>query len=237
MGDLSDTNSALNVKLVGQNTSNVETNPVDATANGLKTEASIAGGSDGTIVGNVSDSLKVRETYIPLPIEHAHPARRTYSYATSFVAGTAPTDVFQIAGAANRIIRITRVSVSSRTSSGSGIATQFNLIKRSTANSGGTSVSGTPAPHDSADSSALATLRHYTANPTLGTAVARIRNDRVNLQPSDVSMKDVTWEFSGRQAQSIVLRGSSELLCVNMDGTTVVGNITDVDVEWTEETI
>lgn len=58
MADLTDLQAAQTVKVVGANSSGVETNPVNADSNGNLNTA-IYGGTDNTKVGNVTDRLKV----------------------------------------------------------------------------------------------------------------------------------------------------------------------------------
>lgn len=189
--------------------------------------------ADGQQVGFQADSngrLRVSATII-------ESTRLTYSAtATAFTVATTPTDVFTITGATNKIVKITKIEITSTTTSGSGISTTFNLVKRSTANSGGTSSTLTKVAHDSNNAAASATVLSYTANPTLGTAIGSLASRRVQLQPASALGPVVTFVWGGeRAAQSPILRSTSEVLAVNFNSTTITGNITSIYVEWTEE--
>lgn len=198
-------------------------------------KAVITGKSPTQDYVNVSVDDIGRLQVLATPVESD---RFTYSAAaTNFAAASTPTDVFTIAGAANKIIKITKIAISARTTSGSGISTAFDLIKRSTLNTGGTSVVDTNVPHDSLNPAASATVRHYTANPSaLGTSVGAMRCQRVSVQPSDSPTTVVEWDWGGvRSAQSPILRSATENLAINFGSVTISGNLTCIYVEWTEE--
>jgi hypothetical protein len=120
------------------------------------------------------------------------------------------------------------------TTAGSGILTNISLIKRSTADTAGTSTTATNVPYDSTSSAATAVVRGYTANPTLGTSVGPIRAIRYSATPATVPNQEIYMEFGTRPAQTVVLRGVTQQLCVNLGGTTVTGGIIDCSIEWTE---
>lgn len=147
----------------------------------------------------------------------------------------ATTDVVTITGSASKTIRVTRISVSGTATAAAGVDIQ--IIKRSTANSGGTSAAITIAPHDSTNAAASATLLNYSANPTLGTTVAVIRSSLMTFTTSAGAIPSVPYviDFTTRNAQGIVLRGTTQVLAVNLGGATVTGGVIYVDIEWTEE--
>jgi hypothetical protein len=167
--------------------------------------------------------------------------RATYSAAaSSLTVAASATDIFTITGSASRTVRILRISLSAWKTAVS--SEQILLIKRSTANSGGTSATLTAVPHDSTNAAATATVRSYTANPTLGTAVGTIRSVKLPVPtqtPSNAqsqtgySVKE--WEFGKHSGQAVVLRGTSEVLAVNLNAVTVAGSNFSIDVEFTEE--
>lgn len=160
----------------------------------------------------------------------------TYSAAfTGLVPAAAATDVFTILGSATKTIRITRIVVSVSTTAGSGVAENISLVKRSTADSAGTSTTATLVPHDSADGAATSVIRGYTANPTLGTAVGTLRAVRSAATTAGSIVQEIEWIFGNRPAKAIVLRGTSEQLCVNFGGVTITGPVSCFSVEWTEE--
>ena len=145
-----------------------------------------------------------------------------------------PTDVFTITGSATKTIMIRHISVDGTQT------TNFNrsvlLIKRSTANSAGTSTTLTNVPFDSTSAAATATVRAYTANPTLGTTVGTIHSEKVFIPAATALGND--WRFESPtdlEVQSVTLRGTSEVLSVNFNSVTSAGNSMNFDIVWTEE--
>jgi hypothetical protein len=146
------------------------------------------------------------------------------------------TDIFTITGSATKTIRVLRVEVSFTQSIYS--ENDVLLIKRSTANSGGTSAAITAVPHDSSDAAATAIVLAYTANPTLGSTVGTIRAAKVFGQATSepyAGSSIVSWTFGDRPSQAIVLRGTTQVLAVNLNSTSITGGNFDISVEWTEE--
>lgn len=165
-----------------------------------------------------------------------NPSKATYSASVVGLASAASaTDIFTITGSNTKTIRITYLSVSGSTTSGSGLLDNVVLIKRSTANSGGTSAASTAVAHDSNNAAASATVLGYTANPTLGTAVGTVRSNRVAFQAAGVPSATVVWDWGTRPSEAIVLRGIAQVFAVNLSSTTVTGGVFNIDIEWTEE--
>ena len=162
--------------------------------------------------------------------------KSTYSAAfVGLVPPSAATDVFTITGSATKTIRITSIRFSVSTTAGSGILANINLVKRSTADSGGTSTTAIIVPHDSTNAAGTAIVRGYTANPTLGTPVGPIRAIRYAATPASVPNQEIVMDFGTRPAQSIVLRGVTQQLCLNFGGATITGPISNFNIEFTEE--
>jgi hypothetical protein len=165
----------------------------------------------------------------------AYPAAATYSAAATAVTPAATaTDLFTITGSATKSVRIFRVRIDgTQTTTGT---VNILLVKRSTANSGGTSSTLSSIPHDASSSAATAVVRSYTANPTLGTAVGTIRSDKV-LVPAVTALGDELSYVFGESVgtQPIVLRGTGEVLAINLNATTVTGGSFNASVEWVEE--
>jgi hypothetical protein len=162
--------------------------------------------------------------------------KATYSATAVFSpTATAATDVFTITGSATKTIRVTRLTVFGTETTA---ATQIvEILKRSTANSGGTSAASTAVPHDSNNSAATATVLSYTANPTtLGTLLATIRTGRPffgsGATPQDPSS---TYVFGDVNEQAIVLRGTGQVLAVSLNSASIIGVSLRCWVEWTEE--
>jgi hypothetical protein len=164
--------------------------------------------------------------------------KATYSAtsAIGFASATNATDIFTITGSASKIVRIVRIAFSAQETT-AGVANVL-LIKRSAANTGGTSAAATAVPHDSTNSAATATVLNYTANPSaLGAAVGTIRSARIFIPTSGSDVADTVdeWDFGFGPEQCIVLRGTTQVLAINLNATTVTGGTWNCYVEWTEE--
>lgn len=166
----------------------------------------------------------------------------TYSAAKiGLVPAASPTDIFTITGSATAIVRVTRIAITATTTSATPAAIDVLLVKRSTANTGGTSTgSPTPVPHDSANAAVSATVLAYTANPSaLGTIVGTaLRNEKLIQTLATATATDfppierLIWEFKVRP---VVLRGIAEVLAVNLNAVSVTTTASfDIDIEWTE---
>lgn len=160
--------------------------------------------------------------------------KASYSVSTTALAPAATaTDIWEITGSGTKTIKITQLWVSG--TAATAINTPILLIKRSTANSGGTSSATTFVPHDSSNSAATATGKAYTANPTTGTAVGTIRTISTFFSLATASGTTATWDFGVRPSQPIVLRGTSQQLCVNLNSATVLTGSLNIWAEITEE--
>lgn len=160
------------------------------------------------------------------------------TYSAGFVGLVPPasaTDIFTITGSATKTVRIKFIQMSASTTSGSGVAFNLSIVKRSTANSGGTSTTATAVPHDSTSAAGTAVVRGYTANPTVGTLVGVVRATRTEAVTAGTSRQIGEYTFSNKNDQSIVLRGTSEVLAVNLNGASVTGPVVGCSIEWTEE--
>ena len=166
--------------------------------------------------------------------------KATYAASASgIVPAAATTDVFTITGSATKTIRITAITISCTTTAGSGFSANLTMVRRSTANTGGTSTTITAGSHDTNNAAATAVVRSYTANPSaLGTANGVIRAHRFSISTAggagNIGPLNL-WEFGSRPAQAIVLRGTSDMLAINLGGVTITSPILSASVEWTEE--
>lgn len=152
------------------------------------------------------------------------------------VVAASATDIFTITGSSSKTIRVRKIEISGTR----GTATQTDIIvlKRSTSNTGGTSTTLKNVPLDSANQSSTAVVRSYTANPTLGTLIGNIKASKIPMgvaapgnAQSSIGQERI-YEF-GRQ--SVVLRGTSEVVSINLNGQTVAGSSINISIEWTEE--
>jgi hypothetical protein len=153
---------------------------------------------------------------------------------TGLTAANTATDIFTITGSANKTVKIRQLTLSATQTTAGNI--NLLLVKRSTANTGGTSVLQTAVPFDSLNPAATATVRSYTANPTLGTAVGTVNNEKLFIPTATGANAPFVFSpTASSQAQEITLRGTNEVLAVNLNGVTVGGNNFNIDITWTEE--
>lgn len=159
---------------------------------------------------------------------------RTYSASARTTPATSATDFMFIPGNGTTTVYVTKVVIS-------GLATtarlqDIQLIKRTTANTGGTSSSMSIAQHDSTDAVPSSTPITYTANPTgLGSSGGIFRQAFAALGVAASSDDNIlTFDF-GDKGRPIVLRAATQGLAVNLSGTaTLAGDSISVSVEWYE---
>lgn len=158
--------------------------------------------------------------------------KANYSASTGlFTPAATATDILNIAGSATKTVKVTRVTLSGlSTVAGSIMAA---IIKRSTANSGGTSSAVTAIPFDSGFAAASASLLTYTANPTVGTPVGTILQSRLNLLTVAVLLSDTVFDLTARP---VILRGTTETLSLSLLGAALPAGaaISNATVEWSE---
>jgi hypothetical protein len=152
------------------------------------------------------------------------------------VPQTGAGDAVCIYGAAGKIVRVKRIAISGTDSTAQ--TANVTLVKRSAANTGGTSTTPTVGALDSANAASSAVVRAYTAVPTPGAAVATVRAQSLPL-PASASASQyppVIWNFGETNSQDLILRGASEGACVNFPAAfTTAGPNLNVDVTWTEQ--
>lgn len=161
----------------------------------------------------------------------------TYSASSNgLVAAASATDIWTITGSATKTIKITRIVIGGRATAVANA--DIVLVKRSAADTGGTSTAPTAVPYDSLQGAATATLAAYTANPTTGTLVGNLGVYQYALGnlTTGVGHDELTLDFGGRAgSKPIILRGAAEQFGINLAGVSYSGNLWDITVEWTEE--
>lgn len=230
MADISDINSAQTVKVVGSDATGVEQTPVQSTASG-GLHSNLRNQSGQELLGR-----QLPSNSIPSVKSEAETFSATIN---SLVTPASATDIFTITGSASKIIRVTKIHVSGNQTTHSWRT--FKGLKRSTANSGGTSTVITAVPHDSLNSAATATVRAYTGNPTLGTLIGELRAERMSLPvttPTNAQGNGpgtrLSWDFA-QEGQPIILRGVNEVFALNLNSVSLAGPSLDIFIEWTEE--
>ena len=164
--------------------------------------------------------------------------RATYHYVAADVTPVATaTDVVVLSGSATKVVRVTKVTLVG-TATAASIYDHY-VIKRTAANTGGTSTTPTAAKSDSNDPAQSATIRLYTANPSaLGTGVT-VEANKTYLSASatpGAAALPIVYTFGTRGDKPIVLRGTSESLAFNFGGAAVPsGANLYIAIEWTED--
>lgn len=190
-------------------------------------------GSKNVIIYNES-GVYVGDITNPLIVSEVDTAKATYSsVALNITPATTPTDMFTITGSATKTIRVQRISISGTQTTAA--IRDILFIKRSTANSAGTSTTLTAVPHDSLSAAATATVRSYTANPTLGNTVGTVRVAKLLIAATSVAVAESVFDWGPRYGQSIVLRGTGEVFSINLNSITSTGGSFTFSIEWTEE--
>ena len=187
-----------------------------------------------TMVNSIPVVIALDQSSIPVQLVSS--TIKTYSASVKGLATAVlgATDIFTITGSGTQTVKVKKIRVTVTRSSST--TNNVLLIKRSTANSGGTSSAAIAVSHDSNNAAATATVLSYTANPTLGTAVGTMRVQKQFANVLATGSSDViNWEFGQDTSQGITLRGTSQVLAVNLNGTIITTPSYDIYIEWTEE--
>lgn len=140
------------------------------------------------------------------------------------------TDIFTISGNASNTVLVTKVRVSATQTAAGDV--DIALIKRSSADTAGTSSNPTAVPHDSGDT-VVSVITAYTANPTLGGTVGTVRFTKTQIGTTALTSPPIEWNF-GERGKGILLSGTAQQLAVNLGGVTVTGGVFSVEIEWIE---
>jgi hypothetical protein len=155
-----------------------------------------------------------------------------------FVPASSTTDFGQITGSSSKTIKVLKIYMS-YTATAADLQNVF-VIKRSSADSGGTLTSGVPVPLNSSSPAASASVCTYTANPTVGTAVGQIDAVTVlatNTGGAAVGQGRVLIFDADKYGDACELHGTSEALCVNGGGNSFSSHSPMVQLTyvWTEQ--
>lgn len=145
-----------------------------------------------------------------------------------------PTDMVAFGGSASKTVKILRIKMyASQTTSA---LDQFFLNKHSSANTGGTPVSDTAVPLDSADT-ATATLVHYTANPTPGTSIGALTQPKIEVSAATTGENPGIILFDASAfGKPIVLTGVAQQVALNFAGVALPAGLqVQLEILWTEE--
>jgi hypothetical protein len=182
------------------------------------------------------NALQVTNSFVgdPIQVQVQSGTVQTYSATIlNLVAANIATDIFTLTGSATKTVKIQNIYISATQTTASNANIAF--IKRSTANTAGTSTLPTVIPMDSTNAAGTAVVRAYTANPTLGTTVGTIYARKLFVSTTTTIGSELQWMTAqDTNTQPIVLRGANEVLAINLNSTTLSGNSFNISIIWTE---
>ena len=155
------------------------------------------------------------------------------------VAVTANRTIFNVLGSATKTVTVKRIRVSGPTLTAVGYFA-INVVRYSTATTGGTSTTLVNVQCDTIDPASTAVVKAYTAVPTDGALVGTIASWRSLWQSTTAAAAGQTWDhvFSfGDMPETggIVLRGVAQELALVFPVVLASAGTLAIDVEWTEE--
>lgn len=163
----------------------------------------------------------------------------TYSMAfTGLVGAASCTDLVRLSGSATKSVYVQEIRISATATAAKTL--DILLVKRSTANSGGTSSAGVAIPHSSDDAAGSAAGLLYTANPTVGTATGNLRATRYTIPAVDGAADlcpELVYDLRGHNGgKGVRLEGVAQGLCINLSGASPgSGNSFAGSITYTEE--
>lgn len=181
---------------------------------------------------NVGTTL---DTTTPLPTPTASTFGLFAAASAPFTPGATPQDVFTITGSATRTVRILRMGLSSvQTTAGMNA---WQVVKRATANTSGTSAGVTIVKSDKAFPTATATVLQYTANPTAGTLIGNLWSGRIAAPAPATAVGNTEKIVEGAALGSLaVLSGIADVLAWNFNGVALPTGLSITPwVIWTEQ--
>lgn len=156
-----------------------------------------------------------------------------YSAAINYTIANTPTDFFGATGSATKKVKIVSIKIYAQESQllGGGTIRTMNVIKRSTANTGGTTAAIVRVPLDSSTAVPTATIVAYTANPTLGATVGTIGAHQLTHPINSTISAQYGLELIDAP---IVLNNASEGIYLNGLGVTRPNNNYSITIIWEE---
>lgn len=160
----------------------------------------------------------------------------TYSAATvaNTMAATA-TDVFCLKGSDTKMVTVHNMQMTGISTTAN--TTDLTIIRRSTASTGAFTTI-TPAQMDPADPAPTAVAYVYAANPSvLGTSAGLVHADKYTFTAATGAPANtiLPYTFANRYSKDLILRGSTQSVCFNMNGITPAGTVFSGDIYWTEQ--
>jgi len=164
-------------------------------------------------------------------------ALATYAYfATQVNPVASATDWLSLIGVTGKKVQLRWLQIGG--TAAAARSQPVALIRRSTLNTSGTSSSPTPVPIDSADGAAGATLKLWSANPTLGTSAGLVDGGSLALVVLASLQDRLSFSYEQTTLKDPAVNNSNESLNVNFAQGTPVNTIAtdklDVSMQWTE---
>ena len=183
----------------------------------------------GTLVGGV-----VLDTVTPLPVPASGAVWEYAAASLPFTPGATPQDIVTITGSASKTITITQLGWSTGQTT-AGINTWY-VVKRSSANTGGTSTSVTAVPMSDAAPAASATVLQYTANPTLGTLIGRLWTGRLVSPTVSISAAGSLEQLlSFDRSVGPILTGVTDVIGLSLNGVALPAGLSvTAHIKWIE---
>lgn len=167
----------------------------------------------------------------------------TYA-ATSIglVPAASATDIACITGSATRTVRVLSVRVSG--SAGTLVSLPVVLVKRASANTGGTPATSTalPVPYrlDSSDAAPTATTTAWTANPTIVDSSPGLLDAAIVTFNVTTTTGGTPFNFTYLTHiynEPPILRGVAQQVCVNLNAISISSGLLAVSFLWTENSL
>ena len=162
----------------------------------------------------------------------------TYSAGFDTNGYTTPTDLWSICGSSTKTIKLRSVLLSGTATTAT--SSDFIIVKRSTADTGGSPTTISMVPNDSTNAAATATVVTYGAAPSLGTLVpGELKDFQLTMPPAASSTPALTYlfiPFGDIGQQPPVLRGTAQCVALNFQSAALpAGFHLSISIEWTEE--
>ena len=165
------------------------------------------------------------------------PLRASYGVFLPSVAPSAtPTDLIVIQGSATKTVRIRSVVVTGTATAAANII--MSLVRRSTANTGGTFAPQTLVNRDKRDDAPTCVVNLYTANPTsLGTSLGAADGGRLNIAPAaNGGIDRLALQYSWLNDKAPILVGITDFIAINLAGIAwPAGGLLDLAIMLSED--
>lgn len=196
------------------------------------------------------DTVRVAHLGVPevaqlvVPASSAPTGAATYSAAFSaYAAYATPTDLVTLTGSDTKTVVVTSFVIGIQ-STASALQT-LDLLRRSTASTGGTATTLTAALYDSTQDAATAVAKIWTAAPTLGDSAGLLKtivaaSSTLSLGPTLLGINFtnntlLTPQLANDFRRPIILRGAAESINLNYKGAALTAGFAACGfIEWTE---